>query len=515
MTVSDVSLHLSLRDAFPFTAEPEDGVVRCVVIGVHADALNGPAAVLDHATDGFLQRLLTRGDFDPRVGETLLVPEMIGPHTHGLLVGLGEAVDFDAVRYARAAQAAAVRVLASATRNVVWPIWAAMSADVDLPWAIRQCAVALHGAAYRVSPSPSLDARLIALVVDAPDRDTHRIALRQGEAIGRGIALCRELGDLPANVCTPAYLANVARTLARPDVLDVDVFDEASIDAMGMNAFLSVSAGSDELAQLVVMSYRGAPQDEPPVVLIGKGVTFDSGGISLKPAKDMDQMKFDMCGAAAVIGTVHAAAEMALERNVIGIVAATENLSGGRATKPGDVVQSLSGKTIEILNTDAEGRLILCDILTYARRFDPEIVIDVATLTGACVTALGHAYSGLFSRDDTLAGDLIAAGSRAIDPVWRMPLDGPYEEELTSKFADLANIGSGVAGSVVAATFLSQFAEGYAWAHLDVAGTASRGGKEKGATGRPVPLLVEFLMSRARASVAACDTSAEALGLPA
>lgn len=321
-------------------------------------------------------------------------------------------------------------------------------------------------------------------------------ALQQGLAIANGMDLTRDLANLPANICTPSYLADSARQLARQHKLKIEVLEQNQIAALKMGAFLAVAQGSTQAPKLITLKYQGAPAKQAPVVLVGKGITFDSGGISIKPGEAMDEMKFDMCGAAAVLGTLQAAAEMKLQKNIIAIVPTCENMPSGGAVKPGDVVTSMSGQTIEILNTDAEGRLILCDALTYAERFHPAVVIDVATLTGACVIALGHVNSGLYTRDDGLAQDLLAAGKEVLDPAWRMPLDEAYQDQLKSNFADMANIGGRPAGSVTAACFLSRYTKQYRWAHLDIAGTAWRSGAKKGATARPVPLLTYFLLQR-------------------
>jgi leucyl aminopeptidase len=311
------------------------------------------------------------------------------------------------------------------------------------------------------------------------------------------MALAKDLGNLPGNVCTPTYLAEAAGKLARQWKLGVEVLERRAMEKLGMGALLSVAKGSHQPPKFIELRYRGGAKAAKPIVLVGKGITFDTGGISLKPAAEMDEMKFDMCGAASVLGTLRAIAELAPELNVVGLVPTTENMPGGHASKPGDIVSSMSGQTIEILNTDAEGRLILCDALTYAERFDPVAVVDIATLTGACVVALGHVASGLYSNRDELAEELLEAGREAWDRAWHMPLWDDYQEQIKSPFADIANIGGRPAGSVTAACFLSRFADKYAWAHLDVAGTAWTSGKNKGATGRPVPLLTTFLLNRA------------------
>jgi leucyl aminopeptidase len=322
-------------------------------------------------------------------------------------------------------------------------------------------------------------------------------ALAQGQAIADGAALARTLGNLPGNVCTPAYLAETAQRLSREHGLGCRVLEREDMEKLGMNSLLSVAKGSRQPPKFIVLSHEGGKTGSRPLILIGKGITFDSGGISLKPGENMDEMKFDMSGAASVLGSILAAARMKLPLNLTVIVPAAENLPGGGASKPGDIVTSMSGQTIEILNTDAEGRLILCDALTYAERLDPEAVIDVATLTGACVIALGHVATGLFSNDGKLALDILSAGRESLDRAWQLPLWDDYQEQIKSNFADMANIGGRPAGSITAACFLSRFAEKYKWAHLDIAGTAWKSGAEKGSTGRPVPLLTHFLLDRA------------------
>ncbi len=323
-----------------------------------------------------------------------------------------------------------------------------------------------------------------------------KLAVAQGIAMVEGMSLAKDLGNLPPNICTPTYLGKTAQGLIKKVGLKVEVLGRKQIEALGMGSFLSVTQGSDTPPQFIVMRHQGGKVGEAPIVLVGKGITFDTGGISLKPGEAMDEMKYDMCGAASVIGTMYATGLMKLKKNVIGVVPTCENMPSGTATRPGDIVKSMSGQTIEILNTDAEGRLILCDALTYVERFKPKAVIDVATLTGACIIALGHVHSGVFSDDEGLVDALTKAGHASLDTVWRLPLDAAYHEQLKSNFADVANIGGRPAGSVTAACFLSRFTEKYKWAHLDIAGTAWKSGAAKGSTGRPVPLLINFLLEQ-------------------
>nr|UOZ97253.1 Cytosol aminopeptidase [Cupriavidus sp.] len=340
---------------------------------------------------------------------------------------------------------------------------------------------------------PSLQAVEVLLPGDMRPTDAPRV-ITEAQAIANGIELTKDLGNLPPNLCTPTHLANTARALGRQFRLKVEVLDKPAMEKLGMNALLAVSQGSAQPPQFIVIHHGGGTAKDAPVVVVGKGITFDTGGISLKPPADMDQMKYDMSGAGTVLGVMHAAAEMGLKRNVIGVIPTCENMPSGTATRPGDIVQTMSGQTVEILNTDAEGRLILCDALTYVEReFKPEAVIDVATLTGACVIALGHVNSGLFASDDGLAEALLKAGKDALDTAWRLPLQEDYQEQLKSPFADMTNVGGRSAGSITAACFLWRFAKSYKWAHLDIAGTAWNSGTPKGATGRPVGLLLQYL----------------------
>jgi leucyl aminopeptidase len=320
--------------------------------------------------------------------------------------------------------------------------------------------------------------------------------IARGQAIASGVALARECANRPGNHCTPSYLADQAKKLGKDYGLKVEVLDRKACEKLGMGSFLAVAQGSEEPLRFIVARYEGAPKSRAPIVLVGKGITFDTGGISLKPGAEMDEMKFDMGGAASVLGTLRAVAELAPKLNVIGIIPTCENMPDGRAIKPGDVVKSMSGQTIEILNTDAEGRLILCDALTYAERLKPAVVVDIATLTGACIVALGHHHSGLFTADDKIAAQVLEASKAALDPCWRMPLDEEYDEALKSNFADMANIGGRAGGAITAAMFLRRFTGKYPWAHLDIAGTAWKSGAAKGATGRPVPLLTHFVLSQ-------------------
>ena len=373
-----------------------------------------------------------------------------------------------------------------------------------LPWAVRNAVLGLRDAFYRFDqlktrkkPAPPALTAVTLAITGAPVTLQAQAALKEAVATADGTDLARTLGNLPPNLCTPSYLADEAKKLAQQFKLGIEVLERRDMEKLGMGALLAVSRGSHQPPKLIVLRYAGAAKNKKPLVLVGKGVTFDTGGISLKPGAEMDEMKFDMSGAGSVLGAIRALAGMRAAVNVIGVVPACENMPGGAATRPGDVVTTLSGQTVEILNTDAEGRLILCDALTYAERLEPDAVVDIATLTGACVIALGHVATGLFANNQPLADQIRAAGEDAWDRVWQMPLWEDYQEQLRSNFADMANIGGRPAGSITAACYLGRFTRKLKWAHLDIAGTAWRSGREKGSTGRPVPLLVRFALRRA------------------
>jgi leucyl aminopeptidase len=478
----------------------------CAIFGIHDKAdLSSAAAELDRKLGGRLSRLARRGDLSGRLGDTLLLTDLTGAGCdRAVLVGLGPRGAYARKQYRKAIAAALKTVLATGARTAVSHLADATLRDTDTYQAARALAEIAAGAAYRIpdlksgrKSRPAPLARVGIALTEARDRAAALRGLAHGKAMASGMRFARDLANLPANVCTPRHLASAARRLAKNHrSVSVRVLREPEIRRLRMNSFLSVTAGSDEPAQLIVAQYRGARASEPPVALVGKGITFDSGGISLKQPIGMDEMKFDMSGAATVLGVIAALAELALPINAVAVVPACENMPSGRATKPGDIVTSMSGKTIEILNTDAEGRLILCDALTYARRYRPAVIIDVATLTGACVVALGVHLTAVMSNDDSLAEALLAAGVRADDRAWRMPLAEEYTEQLKSVFADFANVGGREGGAVTAACFLAQFTEGLSWAHLDIAGTAYASGSQKSSTGRPVPLLLDFLINR-------------------
>ncbi len=488
---------------------PERARAGCVVVGVFEPRkLSSVAAALDRVAKGYLTGILQRGDMEGKLGSTLLlhdVPNVACERV--LLVGLGRDGEFRDKQY-REAVSAAIRTLnATGAAEATLHLTEISAVKRDITWRITHAVTVAREADYRFDrmksrreESPPALRKLALGVGGKSALRPAGLGLERGLAVAHGMNLAKDLGNLPGNVCTPAYLAEQARELAKRYRMKAQVLERDDMEKLGMGALLSVARGSTQPPRLITLEYRAGAKDSKPVVLVGKGVTFDTGGISLKPAPEMDEMKFDMCGAASVLGTLKAIAEMKLPINVVGIIPATENMPGGRATKPGDIVTTLSGQTVEILNTDAEGRLILCDALTYAERFKPQAVVDIATLTGACVIALGHVVSGLFANDDALAKELVAAGDAAYDRVWRLPLLDDYQEQLKSNFADFANIGGRPAGAVTAACYLARFAKKFKWAHLDIAGTAWKAGKEKGATGRPVPLLMQFLIGRARKS---------------
>jgi leucyl aminopeptidase len=477
----------------------------CVILGVfERRKLSEPASRFDKTTRGLLAKLLADGDMDGKSGQTLLLHDPRGAKCERvLLVGLGKPADFNSRVYATAIASAALAVNASGASDAVSYLAELDVKDSDLYHRIRAHAELTQSALYTPNELKSKKEhvsrplRRMAVNVASDEQEVAHRAVADGQAIAGGVELARSLGDLPGNICTPSHLAKTARELGKTSTkLKVSVLDEPAMKKLGMGALLSVSRGSDEPAKLISLEYNGGKKGDKPVVLVGKGVTFDSGGISIKPSAAMDEMKYDMCGAASVLGTLKACTEMKLPINVVGVIPATENLPDGLASKPGDIVTSMSGQTIEVLNTDAEGRLILCDALTWSEKFNPAVVVDIATLTGACVIALGSHAAGLLSNDDKLGDALLAAGEAAGDRAWRMPLWDDYQPQLDSNFADMANIGGREAGTITAACFLSRFTKKYHWAHLDIAGVAWKGGKEKGATGRPVSLLTQYLLDR-------------------
>lgn len=472
---------------------------------VSADALvvvlggEAPAAGLDAVVAKHVQAAIKLGDFALKGGQALTLTQADGIKAPRLVLAASGKTTLAAARAALAAGLAQIK-----SRGAVSAAVAFVGFDDSLAESLaEQTALAGTEAVYvyrHTKPSAPAAPKLarLSLLVGKAGQKAAKAGLARGEAIAAGVELARECANRPGNYATPTYLGQVVQGLGKAHGLKVEVLDRKAVEKLGMGSFLAVAQGSDEPLRFIVARYEGAAKTVAPVVLVGKGITFDTGGISLKPGAEMDEMKFDMGGAASVIGTLRAVAELKPKLNLVMIVAACENMPSGRAVKPGDVVTSMSGQTIEILNTDAEGRLILCDALTYAERFKPAVVVDVATLTGACVIALGGVRSGMYATDDELAASLTAAGDAALDPCWRMPLDDDYAEGLKSNFADVANIAGRAGGSITAAKFLQRFAGKYRWGHLDIAGTAWKGGGAKGATGRPVGLLTHFVLSHAK-----------------
>ena len=479
--------------------------VECLVLGVFEEAeLGAEARSVDSACGGRLKRLLARGDFAGRSGETLLIADLPGiSASHVLLTGLGQKKQLQRKSWRKAWTAAVSALSRTRIGSCAVALDRPEAKQLDDYYLGRAVAEITGTVLYRINdlktarkpPPPSLKK-----VLAGPARKAAATGrgLTHGSAVSAAMSIQRDLANLPANVCTPLYLAEQARALAKPHTsLRVKVLDEAAIRREKMGCLLAVAQGSALPPRFIVLEYEGTKKQQPPIVLVGKGVTFDTGGISLKDPPGMDEMKFDMSGAAAVIAALTFAAQLRLPLHLIGLVAAVENMPGGKAVKPGDIATSASGQTVEILNTDAEGRLILCDALHYARRFHPACVIDIATLTGACVIALGHHHAGVMGNDEPLVQELLRAGQRADDRAWQLPLTEEYAEQLKSNFADFANIGGRDGGAITAATFLAKFTQGLKWAHLDVAGTAYQSGAQKGSSGRPTPLLADFLLSRA------------------
>ena len=477
----------------------------CLVLGIYENQqLSSTTSAFDSILSGTISKLLARGDIKGKNAETLLINNLSHDTVQRIvLVGFGEQGKVTRKSYRKALVAAAKTVKEAKISSATSALLDIVVENADMQWLSRQNvevfteSVYLYTATKQSEEKPAL--AHLAIYANNDDLLAAETGLQQGIAIAEGVAFAKHLGDLPGNICTPSFLAEQALALAEKyQHLSCEILEEADLQTLGMGAFLSVSRGSRQPAKLINLTYQGADAGVKPIVLIGKGLTFDAGGISLKPGLHMDEMKYDMCGGASVLALLLVAAELNLKLNIVGLVPSSENLPDGDANKPGDILTSMSGKTIEVLNTDAEGRLLLCDTLTYAKKYNPELVIDMATLTGACIVALGRVPSGLFGNDDQLCADLAEAGEIALDRVWRMPIWEDYFEQLKSNFADLANIGGPDGGSITAACFLSRFAEDFRWAHIDIAGTAWRTGANKGATGRPVPLISQFLFNQVK-----------------
>ncbi|MBH9307523.1 leucyl aminopeptidase [Pseudomonas aeruginosa] len=489
------------------SVRPETLKTATLVLAVgEGRKLGASAKAVDDATGGAISAVLKRGDLAGKVGQTLLLQSLPNLKAERvLLVGAGKERELGDRQY---------RKLASAVLSTLQGL-----AGADAARALGDLAVKgrdAHAKArllvetladglyvfdrYKSQKAEPLKLKKLTLLADKADSAAVEQGSKDAQALANGMARTRDLGNLPPNVCHPTFLGEQAKGLAKEfKGLKVEVLDEKKLRELGMGSFLAVAQGSDQPPRLIVLQYNGAKKDQAPHVLVGKGITFDTGGISLKPGLGMDEMKFDMCGAASVFGTFRAVLELQLPINLVGLLACAENMPSGGATRPGDIVTTMSGQTVEILNTDAEGRLVLCDALTYAERFKPQSVIDIATLTGACIVALGSNTSGLMGNNEALVRQLLKAGEFADDRAWQLPLFDEYQEQLDSPFADIANIGGPKAGPITAGCFLSRFAKKYHWAHLDIAGTAwISGGKDKGATGRPVPLVTQYLLERAK-----------------
>jgi leucyl aminopeptidase len=472
----------------------------CVVVGAFADKTLTPSAqAINGASGGRLSALLQRGDVMGKTGKATLLHDLPGVSAPRVLViGLGDAAKFGVPQYLKAVGDAARALKDGAVRKALFTLAEVEVKERDGAWNIRQAAIAADHACYRYTATlgkkKSEDGGLVHLAISGSDEQ----ALLHGQAIAAGVAFARELGNLPPNICDPAYLADEAHRFATTNGAEAEILDEAQMEALGMGSLLAVARGSANRPRLVVLKWNGAADAAAkPYVLVGKGITFDTGGVNLKTQGGVEEMKYDMCGAANVIGTFVAAVKMKLALNLVVVVPAVENAIDGNAYRPSDVITSMSGKTIEVGNTDAEGRLILCDALTYAQRFEPQALVDVATLTGACMIALGRYAAGLMSKSDDLAAELLDAGENVFDRAWRLPLWDEYQTQLDSGFADVYNIGGRWGGAITAGCFLARFTEGQRWAHLDIAGVASDEGKRGMATGRPVGLLTQWLLDRA------------------
>ncbi|GAA5216869.1 leucyl aminopeptidase [Corallincola platygyrae] len=490
------------------SGSPEKQRSACVVVGVFEPRRLSPIAEqLDKISDGYISNLLRRGDLEGKPGQMLLlhhVPNVLSERV--LLVGCGKERELDEKQYRQIIGKTINTLNETGSMEAVCFLTELHVKARDTYWKVRQAVETTHDNLYSFDQLKSKKGEtrrpLRKLVFNVPTRRELSIgeqAISHGLSVAAGIETCKNVANMPPNICNPAYLAEQANELAaKYDKVSVDVVGEAEMAELGMNSYLAVGRGSENESQMSIIHYKGdVKNDAQPIVLVGKGLTFDSGGISLKPGEGMDEMKYDMGGAAGVLGTMKALAELDLPLNVIGVLAGCENMPDGKAYRPGDVLTTMSGQTVEVLNTDAEGRLVLCDALTYVERFDPELVIDVATLTGACVIALGKHATGLMSTHNPLAHELLNASEQSGDRAWRLPIWDDYQEMLESPFADMANIGGRPAGAITAGCFLARFTKKYHWAHLDVAGTAWRSGKDKGSTGRPVPMLTQFLLNRA------------------
>lgn len=490
------------------SGHPEKQRVGCVVVGIFERRKpSGPATRIDTETGRLVARVMRRGDMDGKPGQTLVLHHPGNVFAERvLLVGCGRERDFDDNAFRKAIRAAADELRSIGGKDAVSYLTELPVKGRDHRWKVKQAVLTSEDRFYSFQEckgnandtAPSVE-RITFNVPSRADLPVGEAALQEAVATSNGTAFAKRLANLPANICTPSFLADEAKGLSqRLPAIKTRIIEKAEMEKLGMGALLAVASGSEEPPKLLIMEYRGGPKSRKPNVLVGKGITFDAGGISLKPGAKMDEMKYDMCGGASVFGAMQMAAELELPINLVGLVACSENLPDGRAVKPGDIVTTLSGQTVEILNTDAEGRLVLCDTLSYVEQnYDPEAVIDMATLTGACIVALGSQASALYGNQNSLVRQLRKSSENIGDRVWQMPLWEEYQSQLESPFADFANIGGPKAGSVTAACFLHRFTRKMRWAHLDIAGTAWNSGADKGATGRPVPLLCQYLLDQA------------------
>ncbi len=488
---------------------PEKQKSDCIVIPLFSDQLKSSdftpvAKLINDCENGIIQTLIERKDFKGSACESLLLPIKEEQHQRLLLLGLGKQEELTAASFKKAIQAAIASIKTSQAESLLISLDGITVHNKTAELTTRFAIEAINDSIYcfdqfKTKKSDKPTFKDVSFYCGASINTTElKEAISIGSAISKGVSIAKDLGNLPGAICTPIYLAKEALQLAKDnELVSATILKEKEMLSLGMHSLLSVSAGSEEPARLIIMEYKGGSTSDQPHVLVGKGVTFDSGGISLKPGEAMDEMKYDMCGAASVFGTMNAITELKPKINVTAVIAAAENMPDGKATKPGDIVKTLSGQTVEILNTDAEGRLVLCDAITYAEQhFNPASIVDIATLTGACIVALGHHATGLLANNDEIADELLKAGMSAEDKAWRMPLWDEYQPLLDSNFADMQNIGGRAAGTITAACFLSRFAKKMKWAHLDIAGTAWVSGKNKGATGRPVPLLTQYILNK-------------------
>ncbi|KAF7788844.1 MULTISPECIES: leucyl aminopeptidase [Pseudoalteromonas] len=488
------------------SGSPEKQRSACIVVGVYEPRRLSPVGEqLDKISEGYISNLLRRGDLEGKPGQVLLlhhVPNVLSERV--LLVGCGKERELDDKQYKQIIAKTISTLNDTGSMEAVCFLTEQHVKGRDTYWKVRQAVETTQDSLYTFNQlkSKKSEARrpLRKIVFNVPTRRELPIgesAIEHGLAIAAGATLCKDVANMPPNICNPRYLGEQAQALADEfDNVTVNLVGEKEMEELGMHSYLAVGRGSDNESVMSVIHYNGAPQKQAPIVFVGKGLTFDSGGISIKPGEGMDEMKYDMGGAAGVLGLMRAVVQMQLPLNVIGVLAGCENMPSSNAYRPGDILTTMSGQTVEVLNTDAEGRLVLCDALTYVEAFEPEVVVDVATLTGACIIALGHHATGLLSNHNPLAHDLLKASEQSGDRAWQLPLWDDYQEQLKSPFADFTNLGGRPAGTITAACFLSKFTKKYNWAHLDIAGTAWRSGANKGATGRPVPMLMQYLLNR-------------------